>query len=313
MELPFYGSLSCQALYVSGTKAGQGCGNKAYYLVDNGSYRCGMHSKAQTRQELPKNPQANKEREAINLERHNLAWEMGDKNKELGRVGEVVSTKMKMLKEVPHLEGYLSIFPNFKHQNRTDGKGMARLSPMSLGPIEHPQPGLPVALNLENFHQGSKVYASDLLEDGSVGPSFFELQREMFLDPIPHRHKMVPKTHKGKPNTCVGWLWILPDGSQKRLTYLQCRQFYCTYYERLATQEEDFKTLQRWRMRGMNLNILGYDGFDFREISGDTLEEKLEICYLADAQPFGHELVLVSLLVLRPEQYPWRKHRTEEF
>lgn len=69
-------------------------------------------------------------------------------------------SKMNMMKDIGFVTGYINIFPNFKHGNRRDGIGLPSLSPKSIGPVDHGQPGLPLALNLENFHQGNKVYFS---------------------------------------------------------------------------------------------------------------------------------------------------------
>jgi hypothetical protein len=58
-----------------------------------------------------------------------------------------------MMKNPEHIEGFLKVFPNYKHQNRQDGFGCMKLSPKYLGPVDHGQPDLPPALNIENFHQ----------------------------------------------------------------------------------------------------------------------------------------------------------------
>lgn len=304
MQEPYYAEDPCGAVYKSGAKKGQGCGNKAYYVTDAGEYRCGTHSKKDQRRELAKNPNAAKQKEEDNKDREQEAVTAAAVNLKKGQKGDVICSKLRMRKEAPHVPGYLSIFPNFKHENRGDGIGLKNLSPMSLGPIVHNQPGLPPSKNLENFHQGSKVFKSELLEDGSIGPAFYETQLAMFNDSTPHRHKEVAKEIDGNKNICHFWVWKRQDGTIKTFSYIESRQFYCNYYERLATQEADFKDLVLLRDSGYNLNIIGYDGRDVGE---------LEAMYLDPSAPFGHELCLVALLVLSPEQYPWRKYKTEEF
>ena len=55
-------------------------------------------------------------------------------NQSLNKLGNVIVCKMKMMKSPDYNKGYLNVFPNFKHQFRTDGFGCSSLSPMSLGP-----------------------------------------------------------------------------------------------------------------------------------------------------------------------------------
>lgn len=313
MDIPYYGESMCGATYASGVKKGQGCGNYAYYLTNDRKIRCGVHSKKDQRKELAKNPNAAKNKKQLLADRQELCVKEAQKNNEKGVKGEIICAKLRMRQEAPHEDSYLKVFPNFKHDNREDGFGCKSLSPMSLGPIAHNQPGLPVSLNLENFHQGSKVFKSELLQDGTIGPDFFRTQLEMFQDPIPHRHKEVAKEIKGNKNICHSWVWKRQDGTMVEFQYVQCRQFYCNYYERLATQQENFTNLMKLRDAGYNLMIVGYDGRDVREIPGTTMAEKLETCYLDASKPFGHELCLLALLTLTPEEYPWRKHKTEDF
>lgn len=116
----------------------------------------------------------------------------------------------------------------------------------------------------------------------------------------------------------VCFVWVDKQGQEVHLPYIESRQIYCTLYERLAEQEIALDQLRDIRLQGMNLNIVGYDGFDFRVKKGTderkqeeiSVAAKLMACYLDPKQPFGHELCLVCLLVLKPEEYPWRIHKT---
>lgn len=210
------------------------------------------------------------------------------------------------MKQPEHIDGFLKVFPNFKHQNRDDGFGCKSLSPKDMGPIDHGQPSLPIALNLENFHQGNKVFPSEVDQtDEEKEPleSFFVTQREMYLDPIPHRHK---KEAVGKnKNIPVYSIWERKDHTLVKCSYFQSRQFYCTFYERIAPTLEDFKYLQNLLEKGYNLQICGYDGYE--------VTQSLEEHYKDISRPFGHELVLYTLLTAKPEDYPWRKYKTEDF
>lgn len=314
----YKGEVGCGATYKTGARAGEPCVKKAYYLQD-GEPRCGVHSKKDTRAELPVNPRAAEIR-AEAAAAHKESWKKAAAaNREAGRQGEVACAKLKMYAKAPHRDGYLSVFPNFKHQNRSDGFGCAALSPKSLGPVEHGQPGLPSAKNLENFHQGSKCFESELVEgpDGRKvpGPEFYATQLAMFEDETPHRHKAVAKKVKGNKNVCAFWVWVDPaTGVRKRFSYGECRQFYCNYYERLARQQPDLRKLLVLKVkRGVNLLIIGYDGYDVTPPEGKTLPEHLMTCYEDTSRPFGHELVLFTMLTCKPENYPWRIGKTEKF
>ncbi len=131
------------------------CKNNAYYLCQS-DYLCGVHSKSNhKRTTLPKrNPKEKatllkrkREGEQEEVELH------AKRNKEAGIRGKVMLTRLMMVKQPEHVEGFLKVFPNYKHQNRQDGFGCAALSPKSLGPVDHGQPGLPPSLSIENFHQ----------------------------------------------------------------------------------------------------------------------------------------------------------------
>ena len=74
-----------------------------------------------------------------------------------------------MMKKPELIDGYLNVFPNYKHQNRKDGYGCAKLSPKSLGPVNHGMPNLPIAKNIENYHQFAKFW------DYSIGPSIIKV------------------------------------------------------------------------------------------------------------------------------------------
>lgn len=269
------------------------CQEEALYK-GGGEYYCTKHAQ---REKLPKPPK--EELELALSDRQKELDRLAEENRKVGGRGMVYCTKLKMMKKIDHREDALSVFPNYKHGNRKDGLGLPELSPKSIGPINHPQPDLPPALNLENFHQFNKVFPDEIV-GGVIASSFFETQRKGYLDPEPHRHK-----ENATGNVPVCSLWKLPDGTLKRLTYFESRQFYCTYYQRAVLQMESFKRLVKLLDDGYNLNIIGYDGY--------SVEQDLESCYLDISKPFGHELVLYTLLVANEKDYPWIKYTTEKF
>lgn len=292
-----YGERRCSSL----TKQGKECANGAYYS-SNGLYLCGRHSKSdENRIELPKDPLSKEKKAMLEKARKDVVEEFACENRRNGKKGNVICCKLLMMKEPTHVKGYLNVFPNYKHEHRTDGFGCKSLSPKDMGPIDHKQPGLPIAKNLENLHQGNKCFKSEIGEDGNPLPIFYETQKKMYLDPIPHRHKET----SGGVNAPEFSIWIRPDGSEFRCTYFQSRQFYCNYYERIAKTLDDFKYLRRLINEGYNIQIVGYDAYPITK----TLEEH----YLDTSRPFGHELVLYTLLTTTEDCYPWRKYKTENF
>ncbi len=297
----YYGQIKCQEKYKS---TGKDCVNKAYYLSD-GKYVCGVHSDKQNREELPKNGKAVKDAFDQEYKLHlESIQRKADKNKSEGKQGHLICTKMLMMKNPPLIEGYLNVFPNYKHQNRKDGFGCSSLSPKSMGPIEHSQSGLPVCKNLENFHQGNKCFPSEVDSDGRPTSEFYQTQIKMYEDHEPHRHKLA----SGKKNVPLFSVWKTPKGEEKHFSYIESRQFYCNYYERFALKDPNFIKLKQLLNDGVNLNIRGYDAY--------MPEKDLEFHYLDKSRPFGHELVLYTLLITKEEEkenYPWRKHKTENF
>ena len=310
----YFGESKCAAICTNGNP----CKNNAYY-IDNKIYLCGVHSKKDSRKELQKNP--NKMKIIANvISVHKESYlKMQKINQKTGKQGLVICSKMTMMKKVCHVNGYISIFPNCKHGNRKDGIGLPELSPMKLGPIICFWDNDLQSHNLENYWQCSKLYPSQKLECDNNNHSkcqnscFRKYQTEMFNDIEPHRHNKFSKVNNKKvaPN---GWVWTYKDGSTKLFPYVESRQFYCNYYERLAIKTKAFRTLKDLLNDGMNLNIIGYDGWSLNDENVDNLKVELMKLYLNSAQPFGYELCIVSLLIFdNPEEYPWRIHKTEEF
>lgn len=299
-----YGETTCQT-----TK--RECLNKAYYLLGE-EYLCGVHARnKEERIELPKIPKEEKDREfgeKQKAEKREIRKQK-KKNNEKGRKGKLRLYRMSMMKPVESKPGFLNVFPNYRHQNRRDGFGCSSLSPMSLGPVDHGQPGLPKAKNIENFFQGSKVFPSEADKEGNPTEEFYKTQRNAFRDPVPHRHKETADGKGQKKNIPLYFLWIEKDGIMNKLGYIQSRQFYCNFFERLASEQEDFKELLRLHEEGTNLQICGYDAYAFED--GQSIEEN----YLDASRPFGHEKVVYTMLKLwdTPEKFPWRLHKTFEF
>lgn len=298
--MSYYGEVPCQ-------QSSLVCTNRAYYAVQkrekNRSFvalLCGVHARSAKKTgeatELPKLSAKDRSRrdneaaqiEAIQRETARL------KNVQDGRPGIVILSQLRMRKAPEQHPGFLKVFPNYKHQTRKDGFGCMRLSPMSLGPIEHGQPGIPPALNLENFHQGSKCFPNEISEDGNPSAVFITSRDRFYRDATPHRHKY----ERGmRP---LYFVYVDSANVEHHLDYIASRQFYCSFYETLVAKEPDFVQLVSLRDHGTNLQICGYDGYPMSDI---------DAAYLDASKPFGHERVLYTMLTSAdPTTYPWRKY-----
>jgi hypothetical protein len=93
------------------------------------------------------------------------------------------------------------------------------------------------------------------------------------------------------------------DGEERHFTYLESRFFYCKAYEVLTRDKSDLRVLREKLKSGINLMICGYDAYALEE------DKELYVYYCDTTRPFGHELVLYSLLVVEdPMDYPWQRY-----
>jgi hypothetical protein len=304
MADPFYGESVCVETVKSTKNA---CANFAYYKNPDGKYLCGVHSKKDNRITLLKNPDREKNRLAELKRRMKIGKQRAKENKKNGQKGDIIITKLKMMRPPVYVEGYSMIFANYKHQNRKDGYGCMRLSPKSLGPVVHNMPNLPIAKNLENFHQFAKFWKFELDEEGNIKEEYVRYREDGYKSNIPMRHKYPKSDVLKKNNKKLAQEFAMfydQNGKERRYTYMESRYFYCHFYEKLASKENDFKKLQKSLKNGFNLNIVGYDGYH--------VDKSLWECYNDVRRPFGHELVLYTLLTVEnPENYPWNQFYRE--
>jgi hypothetical protein len=283
------------------------CVNMAYYKDTEGKLVCGVHSKTKERIKLPVNPQKAINRQNEINRQTKMAKKAAKKNRKRGESGHIIVTKLRMMKLPEYVDGYITVFPNFKHQNRKDGHGCMKLSPKYLGPVVHNMSNLPISKNLENFHQFAKFWNFELDEDGHILPKFHKLRNEGYENSIPMRHKYQKNVLKKLNNGNLRpefTMFFDQDGNEKRYSYLECRYFYCYFYEKLVKQEKQFIELQKAKQNGFNLNLSGYDGYQ--------VDKSLWEHYNDITRPFGHELVLYTLLSIEDEhEYPWNRYYKE--
>jgi len=181
----------------------------------------------------------------------------------------------------------------------SSSKSFRGLSPMVLGPIEVKVVDYKnkiktiVAKNLENLWQASKVWSSDYNPiTKKIRKGWFSDRDKYFADSKAHRH--IKKGTGKNVNVPLFSLWVNQKTDKvAKLKYVKARKrIYCPIYKRLASKTAEFEKLKTMLDDGYNIQILGYDGFDF-EKEGMTLQQ----CYDDASRPFGHELLLVSMLL----------------
>lgn len=288
----FYGEEPCAARVKSRAAP---CRNRAYYRAPNGQLLCGVHCKNGV--QLPKNPNAASRRAALLAAHADGVEAAAAINAAAGLRGKVICTALHMRHQPEDHSGYMKVFPNYRHGSRADGYGCPALSPMTMGPVSHGQPGLPPASCLENLHQGNKVFPSELASNGEPSDAWEACRLSMYQDPVPRRHKEAAAVSKP-----VYSVWRSADGSERHYTYVESRQFYCRVYEQFAEASAELGELRDCLDAGYNLQIIGYDG---RPVGPGPTAEALAAMYADPSAPFGHELVLYSLLTLTPAEYPW--------
>jgi hypothetical protein len=280
---------------------------------------CGVHSWCEA-EKLPKNPNKRTlKQDRYRTERQEIE-EAAAANLRSGHRGALIVTKLRMMRAPEHHPGFMKVFPNNRHGGRSDGLGLPSLSPMRLGPVNHGQPGLPPAMTIEGFHQFGKVFPTEVDSSGEPVAEWFAMQLDAYRSLEPSRHKPAANaTTTGNKNVPLYSAWVQRNGVRKKVTYIESRQFYCGFYERLVAVPDseaatDFESLRACLDSGYNLQIVGYDGRPVDEKDTDDLAGHLEKMYLDPSAPFGHELVLYTLLAVEnPADYPWRRNQTEVF
>jgi len=281
-------------------KDGTPCKYKAYY-VENDKPACGRHSTSKVK--LPRNKQKAVSRTKEELE----SAEIGRRHNEAQNApSKVICDRLRMMARPPMVEGFLRVFPNSKHVSRIDGVGLPGLSPKTLGPVNHGQPGLEPARTLEGFHQFNKVYQFELNSEGKLTDEF-DFRRSLGyqnLDPTRYKfgknkteHLKHLAKYKMKMDAPLFSVIKNSEGEMIKYSYVESRYWYCTYYADLVVKTEDWKKLCDLVDKKYNLLILGYDGYN--------PDKPLMEHYLDPTRPFGHELVLYSMLTAAREQWPW--------
>jgi hypothetical protein len=288
---------------------------------------CGVHcnKKAVGRVELSKGNYKEYKRQVVELRKKNIERAKGA-NSNSGEVkvwGNKKSdgTKLKQSEAVGwganhpsklgdfYREGYLCVMPNAQHGNvkyATYGAiGYPSLSPKELGPVVHGMEGIPDAKTIEDYHQLSKCFTKDVGADGNPTSEWSEQRKQGYTAGGGKRHS--PSRGEGEGNAPrFSVYYNIDTGKEKRFSYIECRLFYCVWMERLAPKTSAFKELKSLIDAGTNVLICGFDGY------AEGVTETLYEHYIDSARPFGHELVLYTLLTVGDAaDYPWNVYWRE--
>lgn len=287
-NLPYFGEEICIAIKGDGKR----CENQGYYWYNN-QILCGVHSrKYLNRIKLKKNPNEKEMKKQRKIEHNKTVEKANNENIKNGKKGKIIMRKIRMMREPKWVERYLSVFPNNRPTHRKLGLHLGNLSPMQLGPIIHNNVK---CLNIENFHQGNKIFENEVDKNKKPLPIYFERKNKLYKSDIAYRHKWKAfkdfQQPKGNKNIC---LYSILPGDNIKYTYLQSRKFYCKYYQKLAENTDQFKQLKKLIDEGMNICIYGYDARVFDEII--TIEQINE-WYKDSNHSFGHEVTLYCLLM----------------
>ncbi|MBL4898273.1 MAG: hypothetical protein JKX76_01370 [Colwellia sp.] len=323
-ETPFHGETICQMTTKS---TGNPCNNNAYFSIPSisadvvTSYVCGIHSKKlkNIRIELQKNPNSRRRRLEIEAQYEIEVEDQAELNRKADIRGSLFCSKLRMMKKPYHITGVRNVFPNFKHGVRSDGFGCKTLSPKDMGPVVISQDSKNdiFSHNIENFHQFNKFF-----QEKETFEEFVETRINGYNDTFPHRHKF--KGVGNQPTCALFPCKNTPPGRDMypgfiEYNYIESRFLYCHYYEEIAQSLPEFIVLKEMLDNGYNLQIIGYDGFDvgIDEFQDGSCTENIEILwqhYLNGSRPFGHELVLYTLLMIEDRtNFPWNRYYIEHF
>jgi len=140
------------------------------------------------------------------------------------------------------------------------------------------------------------------------GPLYESNRLAGLQNKVPQRHKYRSSDDAKNPNVPVCFVWRDKTGQEHYLSYVNSRQFYCNWFARLAAPTPEFRQLVEWRQQGISINLVGYDAYAM-----EANRAAIHAAYLSGSEPFGHERVLLAMLVLEEREWPWIVYKTFDF
>tara|TARA_R110001599_G_scaffold21639_2_gene81056 strand:- start:24354 stop:25757 length:1404 start_codon:yes stop_codon:yes gene_type:complete len=294
----------CQNIIVWTDRKGETCDRLACY-EQFGQYVCKLHSNEKYRYKLPNRENILKYHKV----RDPLIKMKRDMNREENLEGDVICTENMQTNIFHFRETYEMVYMDIKDKARTDGIPVPELSAENLGPVHHGMKGIPPATFLCNLWEGSKLYLSEMNDDGTYNDTFLENRIATFTDPGAITRKAVPDKYNGKTNCWQFIVWNL-NGKDIYLKPYEAKEIFCTFYDVLAGATSEFKKLLKLKKDGTNLNVNGKYAYDFTKNNpGKTFDEIFDHIYRNTALTMPHEICLAAMLTLDFQDYPWMKNR----
>jgi hypothetical protein len=294
----FYrGQHKCQATF----KSGKPCGAKASYAAagannDSNEYTffCGRHKPSEDDTSNPDAPFGVVQlKSKVHTIITHIQHEERAKHDATRRVLSPPVVALAVLPSngmLPLLEHFQDVFPN--RCQRELGLSYPALHPNNLGPVDHGQPGLPMATTLTGLVLGNCWHRKES-ED-----VFHSTQLELYQSHDPPVRKPIST---GAQDEWLGCSWVYPDGTRGWMSALSARKVYCQLYCRLAQGTLEYQLLlSLLDNNNESLRIAGPGGHPMEV--GDINKRFQDVDV-----PFTWEQVLFVMLVWRNDQamYPW--------
>lgn len=198
--------------------------------------------------------------------------------------GQVTTNQVKRSHSIPDEPTYLRIFVS-KHKSHIGDE----LSPFNLLIDANYLPYSDLGkVPLELWWQSAKISQSE------TNDFFLKRRRSIYQKGEPKRRYFDLK--KGVKGTLFG----IPPDHDVIYDYLESRYFYCQMYQYYASQTASYLFLDAVHQLGVNLLLMGPDGY--------PLSDNIYQDYLNTTVPFGHERILVCMLL---GLKPWEKYRLD--
>jgi hypothetical protein len=305
----------CEAIKGDGAP----CGKKAKWIANEKRY-CGIHvKKFPDRVEIDPKPEKKKkpvkkatlggegsgstsEAGLLNAHQQSVIEAQRENRKKKKPMGTITITVAEGRKMGPLIDGFERIYTDPRNVSKRDGMLVPELHPARIGPIEHDQPTLPPAKNLEVFHRANQVYSE------TAGKTFHTNQVKAYGEEK-------PKRAAGKP--LVFYMWRVPPNHPKgevvdfaeckelHLTPLDGREIYSKTYHKMVCRSAAFMDLVRRMELGYNLDIVSVSKMEGSQAECEALYRDL-------SRPFHYTHVLYMMLLYvskkaPAEKLPWNK------
>jgi len=153
--------------------------------------------------------------------------------------------------------------------------------------------------SLELVWQAAKIKHGELA-DGLPGKEYFK-RRAQIYDKGEVKRSYIPKHEIA--GAVFGW------SSSPAVAWVPSGKFYCVAYDSAARQTPAFRFLVAARADGWNLLLGGPDGHPIGNVcgaaQGSPSVEDVDSAYSSTRSPFGHERVLVAMLL---GHTPWAQY-----